>query len=151
MNTQEFGSKIYFFNGNLLYNREIQFRPAKKSAKTCICAIFVVPLQQILQKMVNFSQIWTTIKINKWGKYVITILVFLVIFLFVGDQSMLHFFHRHKEIKNLEEQRDMYLEGAQRAQYEIQVLQNPDSLERYAREQYFMHAPGEDIYLVEEK
>ena len=98
----------------------------------------------------TFSEFWTAIKIRKWGKYVITIVAFLVIFLFVGDQSMIHFIHRHREIRHLEEQRDMYREGAQKAQSEIRMLQNPDSLERYAREQYFMHTENEDIYLVEE-
>ncbi len=57
---------------------------------------------------------------------------------------------RGKEIRQLEQQRDMYREGAEKAQREIQVLQHPDSLERFAREQYFMHEPNEDIYLVEE-
>lgn len=98
----------------------------------------------------TFSEFWTSIKIQKWGKYVITLLAFLVIFLFVGDQSILHFIRRHREIRRLEEQRDMYREQTQEAQQEIQMLQNPDSLERYAREHYYMHTSNEDIYLVEE-
>ena len=87
---------------------------------------------------------------RSWAKYVITMLVFLVVYLFVGEQSMLRFVQRGREIRRLEEQRDRYLEGTEQAQRELQILQQPDSLERYAREQYFMHAPNEDIYLVEE-
>ena len=98
----------------------------------------------------TFSEFWTSIKIQKWGKYVITVLAFLIVFLFVGDQSILNFIHRHREIRQLEEQRDMYRAQTQEAQQEIQMLQNPDSLERYAREHYYMHTPNEDIYLVEE-
>jgi len=98
----------------------------------------------------GFSEFWQRIQIRKWGKYVITLLVFAVVYLFIGDQSMLHFMKRGKEIRQLEQQRDMYREGAEKAQREIQVLQHPDSLERFAREQYFMHEPNEDIYLVEE-
>ena len=98
----------------------------------------------------DFSEFWTSIKIRKWAKYVITILVFAVVFLFIGDQSVMHFIRRGKEIRHLEEQRDMYREGAAEAEQEIRTLNQPDSLERYAREQYFMHAPNEDIYLVEE-
>ena len=98
----------------------------------------------------TFSEFWTSVKIQKWGKYVITVLAFLVIFLFVGDQSILRFIHRHREIRQLEEQRDMYRAQTEEAQLEIQMLQNPDSLERYAREHYYMHTPNEDIYLVEE-
>ena len=98
----------------------------------------------------TFSEFWTTIKIRKWGKYVITLLVFLIVFLFIGDQSLTHFIRRGREIRHLEEQRDTYRSAAEQAEREIQTLNHPDSLERYAREQYFMHTPNEDIYLVEE-
>ena len=100
--------------------------------------------------IMTFSEFWTTIKIRKWGKYVITLLVFLVVFLFIGDQSLIHFMRRGREIRHLEEQRDMYRAGAEEAQREILLLQNPDSLEQHAREHYFMHTSNEDIYLVEE-
>ena len=98
----------------------------------------------------SFSDFWTMIKIRKWGKYVITILAFLVVFLFIGDQSLIQFVKRGREIRHLEEQRDMYREGTEKAQREIQTLNQPDSLERYAREHYYMHTSNEDIYLVEE-
>lgn len=98
----------------------------------------------------SFSEFWNTIKIRKWGKYVITILVFLTVFLFIGEQSLIHTIRRGREIRHLEEQRDMYREGAEKAQREIQTLHHPDSLEKYAREHYYMHTSDEDIYLVEE-
>ena len=98
----------------------------------------------------KFSEFWDTIKIRKWGKYVVTLLLFLVVYLFIGDQSVIQFIRRGKEIRHLEEQRDMYREGTNKAQREIQALHQPDSLERFAREQYFMHEANEDIYLVEE-
>ena len=102
-------------------------------------------------EIMTFSDFWTTIKIRKWGKYVITLLAFLVVFLFIGDQSLIQFVRRGREIRQLEEQRDMYRAGTEKAQREIQSLNNPDSLERYAREHYYMHNENEDIYLVEEK
>ncbi len=99
----------------------------------------------------NFSQFWETIKIKKWGKYAITLLVFLVVFLFIGEQSLIQFVRRGREIRHLEQQREMYERGSEKAQREIQTLHHPDSLERYAREQYYMHNSNEDIYLVEEE
>lgn len=98
----------------------------------------------------NFSEFWISIKIQKWGKYAITLLAFLIVFLFVGDQSLIRFFHRHREIRQLEEQRDMYRTETEKAQREIQMLQNADSLERFAREHYYMHTPEEDIYLIDD-
>jgi len=99
----------------------------------------------------TFSEFWTSIKIQKWGKYALTLIIFAVIFLFIGDQSMMQFIRRGREIRRMEEQRDMYRSAAEKAQREIQTLNHPDSLERYAREHYFMHTPNEDIYLIEEK
>ena len=87
---------------------------------------------------------------RKYGKYVVTVAVFVVVMLFVGDQSLINCMKRAREIRHLEEQRDAYRAGIQRAQRELNALQNTDSLERFAREQYFMHADNEDVYLVEE-
>ena len=98
----------------------------------------------------TFSEFWTTTKIQKWGKYVLTLAAFLVVFLFVGDQSLIQFVKRGKEIRHLEEQRDMYRTASDKAQREIHTLNQPDSLERYAREHYYMHTENEEIYLVEE-
>ncbi len=98
----------------------------------------------------TFTEFWTEIKIAKWGKYVLTLLIFLVVFLFIGEQSAVNFVRRGREIRHLEEQRDMYRDGTENAMREIRTLNNPDSLERYAREHYYMHTPNEDIYLVEE-
>lgn len=98
----------------------------------------------------TFSEFWSYIKFRKWAKYIITVLVFLIVFLFVGEQSVVHFIRRQREIRHLEEQRDMYRSATEKAQREILLLQNADSLERFAREQYYMHTPNEDIYLIDE-
>lgn len=99
----------------------------------------------------DFSKFWTYIQVRKWGKYVVTILLFLVVFLFIGDQSLIRSIRRRREIRQMEEQRDMYREAAEEAQREILLLHNKDSLERYAREHYYMHSGTEEIFLIEEK
>jgi cell division protein FtsB len=98
----------------------------------------------------NFSEFWTYIQLRKWGKYVVTILLFLTVFLFIGDQSLVRFVRRHREIRQMEEQRDMYRKATDEAQREILLLHNKDSLERYAREHYYMHNADEEIFLIEE-
>ena len=100
--------------------------------------------------IMTFSEFWNVIKIKKWGKYVITVLIFLVVFLFIGEQSLIQFVRRGREIRHLEQQKEMYMEGTEKAQRELQALHHPDSLERYAREHYYFHNSNEDIYLVEE-
>ena len=98
----------------------------------------------------KFSEFWTYIQVRKWGKYVITLLLFLVVFLFIGDQSLIRSIRLNREIRQMEQQRDMYREATEQAQREIQLLHNKDSLERYAREQYYMHNADEEIFLIEE-
>lgn len=98
----------------------------------------------------NFSEFWTYIQVRKWGKYVVTILLFLTVFLFIGDQSLVRFVRRHREIRQMEEQRDMYRKATDEAHREILLLHNKDSLERYAREHYYMHNADEEIFLIEE-
>lgn len=98
----------------------------------------------------KFSEFWTYIQVRKWGKYVITLLLFSVVFLFIGDQSLIRSIRLHREIRQMEQQRDMYREATEQAQREIQLLHNKDSLERYAREQYYMHNADEEIFLIEE-
>ena len=111
---------------------------------------FALDLRISMDTNNTFSDFWTRLKIRRWGKYVVTIIVFLIVYIFIGDQSMVHFMRRAREINHLEEQRDMYRAGTEDAQRRIQMLHHKDSLERYAREHYFMHESGEDIYLVEE-
>lgn len=87
---------------------------------------------------------------NSWLKYIIVILAFLILMIFVGDVSWLQRGRRARQIRALEAQRNEYRREIEVAERQIKALENTDTLERFAREQYLMHAPDEDIYLVEE-
>ena len=50
----------------------------------------------------TFAEFWTNRTVRKWGKYGITIVAFLIVFLFIGDQSMIQFVRRGREIRQLE-------------------------------------------------
>lgn len=85
------------------------------------------------------------------NKYSITLLVFFVVIMFVGNQSMLERMRRAHQIHLLERRLEQYHQGTKEAERELIMLQNPDSLEKYAREKYYMHTPDEDVYVVPEK
>lgn len=87
---------------------------------------------------------------NSWLKYIIVILAFLILMIFVGDVSWLQRGRRARQIRALEAQRNEYRREIEAAERQIKALENTDTLERFAREQYLMHAADEDIYLVEE-
>lgn len=87
---------------------------------------------------------------NPWLKYGIVVLAFLILMIFVGDVSWLQRGRRARQIRALEAQRNEYRREIESAERQIRALENTDTLERFAREHYLMHAPDEDIYLVTE-
>ena len=85
---------------------------------------------------------WKSLRKTLISKYAIAIYVFAVIMIFVGDQSLIQFVKRAKKARMIEAQ----IQQAQRAMLR---LDDKDSLERFAREEYNMHADNEDVYLVD--
>ena len=88
--------------------------------------------------------------LDKWvvNKYTITTLIFGVFFLFVGDQCIVKQVKRARQERSLQRQIDESRKNIATYEHELETLSNPDSLERYAREHYHMHAPNEDVYIV---
>lgn len=99
----------------------------------------------------DWSRIWYVLRKYILNKYIITLLVFGIVMLFVGNQSIINRVQRNAEIRQLERQRDAYNEAKEAAQSQIDALSDKDSLERFAREQYYMHTPDEEVYIVEDK
>lgn len=83
------------------------------------------------------------------NKYVVVIAIFAVLFIFVGDHSLIQFVKRATKIRSMEQQIQQTNHEIKEAEHTLQMLENTDSLERFAREKYFMHTDKEDVYLVE--
>ena len=99
--------------------------------------------------MIDWSNIKATLRKYLINKYIIAILIFALIFLFIGDQSMVSCIRRGLQIKKTKAQVEHAHQDTEHALRTIQVLQNTDSLERFAREQYGMHTDNEDVYLID--
>ncbi len=84
------------------------------------------------------------------NKYVIVLLVFAITYLFVGNQGLIKRIRRQKVLRQTEQRLQEARQDTERAKHTLQVLQDPDSLERYAREHYGMHADGEEVYRINE-
>ena len=84
------------------------------------------------------------------NKYLIVILVFAVIYAFVSDQSLIKRLQRGKQIRQTEEQLRTTRADTEHALHMMEVLQDTDSLEQFARERYGMHANNEDVYRINE-
>ena len=96
-------------------------------------------------KQTNF---WKTARNILINKYAITLYVFAVLLIFVGDQSLINQVSRAMEIRKIKQTIQHEQAAATQAIRTLESLENPDSLERFAREQYNMHADGEDVYFI---
>lgn len=95
------------------------------------------------------NDFWTKARKVLINKYAITLYVFAVLFIFVGEQSLINQISRRREIRRTKQEIEQIKAETTEASNLLQSLDNKDSLERFAREQYKMHTDNEDVYLVE--
>ena len=83
------------------------------------------------------------------NKYVWVLLFFIVWMLFLDNYS--YFDHRFldKQINDLETNKQYYLDEIAKDEANIKLLKNPNQIEKYAREKYYMKKDSEDIYIIE--
>ena len=83
------------------------------------------------------------------NKYVWVLLFFFTWMIFLDNYS--YFDHRilDQQIEDLEDNAAYYKEEIKKDQQNIKQLKNPEQIEKYAREKYYMKKENEDIYLIE--
>ncbi len=83
------------------------------------------------------------------NKYVWVLLFFIIWMLFLDNYS--YFDHRflNKQIDELENNKKYYQEEIKKDEQNIKLLKNPNQIEKYAREKYYMKKDSEDIYIIE--
>ncbi len=98
---------------------------------------------------------WPFIRQQKWfriisNKYVLSTVTFLVWMLFLDVNSYLIHHELNHEIEELEENIQYYQSEIARDRKQLEELTSDlEKLEKFAREQYWMNRPGEEIYLIE--
>ena len=95
------------------------------------------------------STFWQKLRNCLISKYAIALYVFMLMLLFMGDNSLIQYIKRAKKISAVQELIHDTNQNTAQSQSILNTLDNVDSLERFAREQYRMHAPNEDVYIVE--
>lgn len=94
------------------------------------------------------------IKEKKWFKivtnaYVLVLTVFVVWMVFFDTNSLLIHLELQKEINKLEKQQEFLHKEIARDKKIIEKLSDPEELEKFAREHYYLKKEGEEIYLIE--
>ncbi len=83
------------------------------------------------------------------NKYVITLVIFTVWMLFFSQNNLVDRIQMKFEIRQLEQDRTYYLEQIEKDSTRFHELTTDrENLEKFAREQYLMKKPNEDIFVV---
>ncbi len=84
-----------------------------------------------------------------FNKYFITITAFLVWMIFFDSTSFLVINDLNQEIRQYEKQLQYYKdEYAKNDQFYKRLMYNKDEKEKFARENYFMKKPNEEIFIL---
>lgn len=83
------------------------------------------------------------------NRYVLVLLGFIIWMLFLDNYSYLEHRVLNNEINELEDNIDYYKTEIKKDSIRIKKLKNPDQIEKYAREKYYMKRENEDIYIIE--
>lgn len=83
------------------------------------------------------------------NKYIWVLLFFVSWMLFLDNYSYLDHRLLNKQIQELEDNKEYYKEEINQDLKSIKSFKNPDQIEKYAREKYYMKRENEDIYIIE--
>ena len=83
------------------------------------------------------------------NKYFLSTLTFLGFLLFFDDRDLVTNYQHNKQLKELEKSAEYYRQEIEKTRTELNQLRtDAATLEKYAREKYFMKRDNEDVYLI---
>lgn len=85
------------------------------------------------------------------NKYLLAIIVFAVVMIFLDHNNIFEQYDRQNELKRLQAQKAYYEQEIEKTRKALSDLKNnPDAIEKYAREKYFMKKDNEDLFIIED-
>ena len=83
------------------------------------------------------------------NKFFIAFAAFTVWMLFFDERDIFTMRHHRQELKELQQSKKYYTEQINQERTELESLKNnPATLEKYAREKYYMKRDNEDLFLI---
>lgn len=83
------------------------------------------------------------------NKYLITILLFLIWIILFDSNNLLSRLRDMRELRKLKNDREYYINKIEEESRKLRELKTDNNnLEKFAREQYRMKRPDEDLYIV---
>ena len=93
-------------------------------------------------------------KIPKWlkNRYAYTIIAFTVWVLFIDQNNILTQYSYHSQLHVLEREKEYFEAAIKKTSKELYDLtENPATLEKFARENYFMKKNNEEVFIFTTK
>lgn len=85
------------------------------------------------------------------NKYLIAGAAFAVAMVFFGENDLITQFRRTRELERLNQGKQYYQQQIAVTRKELkEIRENPASLEKIARERFFMKRDNEDVYVIPE-
>ena len=93
------------------------------------------------------------IKYLSWiNSYWLVFIVFLIVTFTVGDSSLYKRYTYDEKIRSLEKEIRHYKKEIETNSKKLHDLHtDKEGLERFAREEYYMKRPNEDVFIIKEK
>jgi cell division protein FtsB len=83
------------------------------------------------------------------NKYLLTFIIFFVWLLLLDSNNLISRYREMKELRKLKEDREYYIDRIETDRRKLHELKTDNNnLEKFAREQYRMKKPDEDIYII---
>ncbi|MBS1573356.1 MAG: septum formation initiator family protein [Bacteroidetes bacterium] len=105
--------------------------------------------EELIKKITPKSQQYRFVR--KWilNKYTLTIFIFLIWMIFFDNTSFLVINDLNKEINKYEEQLQYYKSEYEKNDgYYKKLMSNREEKQKFARENYFMKKPNEEIFII---
>ena len=90
-------------------------------------------------------------RLSRINAYVVVVAFFLFITFIVGDSNLYKRYTYDEKIRSLEREIDLYDKEIEMNTIKLNDIRvNSEGLERYAREEFFMKRPNEDVFIIED-
>ncbi len=83
------------------------------------------------------------------NKYLLTMIIFIVWIALLDSNNLISRWKEMKNLKKLKAEKEYYVQRIEEDKRKLQELRTSDrNLEKFAREQYRMKRPDEDLYII---
>lgn len=83
------------------------------------------------------------------NKYILTLILFLIWIIFLDSNNLISRYKETKYLNKLKSDREYYLSRIKEDRSKLEELRTGNrNLEKFAREQYHMKKPEEDLYII---